>query len=74
MTCQISKATQAKTLCVLKMVVESAWSCDDDVWPFGESDGLGHHIHSSDQDGAANPDRRSECGELLGYLTVQSQR
>jgi hypothetical protein len=55
-TDQISKVAQTKSFCVLQMVIEPPWSRDYYVRPLGDGDRLGHHVHPSDQDGAADTD------------------
>ena len=60
------------------MILESSGCADDNVRPFGESDGLGHHVHSSYDDGATNSDGGSEGFDLLtdlvGELTERGRR
>ena len=50
------------------MIEETAGGCYNDVRFLAEGDGLGDHVHASDEDGTSHVDEGAECFKSLRDL------
>lgn len=65
---------QREALCLFQMVDETARCGDNDVRLLSESNGLGNHVETADNDGAAQRDHGTEGLEGLADLRSQFTR
>ncbi|KAJ4307616.1 hypothetical protein N0V94_009674 [Neodidymelliopsis sp. IMI 364377] len=67
----VLEVAQREALCVFEMVEQSTGGCNDNVGSLGEGNGLGHHVHATDEGCALDVDDAAQGVDLLGDLVGQ---